>query len=284
MVSLSSYTEYYSALKDFNNYYGYSSRSGTAGSRTIDGFYHQTYPTGTAPTIYTSATPRTMSKNDVGAIPIPTPYSGGTLRILGYSNSTTSISNVVFVFDRLVEVNNISANTTSAQTITTGTLPRFTGGTKVFCFLEPGTSLAGGTEVTATVTYTNQDGVSGRTGTCLIGGGNFGAINAARFIRLAVGDSGVRSVESVQLSANSVAGTSRINLVLARFIGMFFNSGLMMNSTSSFANLINGNMVGGLAEIDSNACLFMVRGIYNLSGYNDGTTMGNLIIKESYEI
>lgn len=284
MLRLSSYTEYYNTLSDYNTFNTYSSRTGQIGNRMIDGFYSQTYPSGTAPTVYNSITPRTMTKNDVGAIPLPLISNGGFLNILGYQNSTTAISNVHIVFDRLVEVGAISANSTSLQTFSTGTLPRYQNDKNIVCIVEPGTNLAAGTEQRATLTYTNQDGVSGRTGFCSIGGGDFGTTHSARFLKLQAGDSGVRSVESLQLDGTILATANRINIVLAKCHGMFVSSGVLMNNTSAFANLINGNMVGGLTNIHSDACLFFVRAIFNVTGFNDGTIMGNVIIKENYEI
>lgn len=118
----------------------------------------------------------------------------------------------------------VDTDDTTTQTFTnTATLPRFTSGEGVqaFCVVQvPQTASA---TATVTLSYTNHAGVSGRTSTFgLFGSANIGSLcNIANtsgvaaaltpFIPLQSGDRGIRSIESVTLSA-AVGGF--INIVL----------------------------------------------------------------------
>jgi hypothetical protein len=69
---------------------------------------------------------------------------------------------------------------------------------------------------TITISYTNSAGTAGRTATNVIGTSATSAIGATYFIGLAAGDTGVRSVQSLTLSATWTSGT--INLVAYRIL------------------------------------------------------------------
>jgi hypothetical protein len=109
----------------------------------------------------------------------------------------------VIIYDRLVQSSGHSGIVTTAQTVNTAALTRYTSGVGVFmgvCIF----STVGTTATTFTVSYTNSSGTSGRTSpACTIGGTN--DRNTARFIciPLQVGDVGVQSVQSVTLAATT---------------------------------------------------------------------------------
>lgn len=112
----------------------------------------------------------------------------------------------LILIDRLSQQGGLSGIVTTAQTtnLPTAALTRNTSGVDVKAALEFYTAV-GTTATTASVTYTNQDGTGSRVsplfpfGTTTYGGA------ADRFldIPLALGDYGVRSVESVTVTATS---------------------------------------------------------------------------------
>jgi len=119
-----------------------------------------------------------------------------------------------------------SVTTTGAQTLNnTVTLPRYTDGAGVQAFITPSTVMGAGTP-TITLTYTNSAGTGSRATPATLpigntaapvtqivysgtGNGKFGP-----FIPLAAGDAGIRSVQSISLSATYTSGV--LNLVLCK--------------------------------------------------------------------
>ena len=117
-------------------------------------------------------------------------------------------------------------------------LPRYTGGVGVQMMAvgQSASSAVG----TFKVSYTNQDGVAGRTSqttyTKVIGGGgtvvsssNNAVTGSHPFIGLQAGDSGVRSVESVTFS---VAGGGLLAIVLVKPLWHFYSTQECRRTTS----------------------------------------------------
>lgn len=105
------------------------------------------------------------------------------------------------------------------ETVPTVSIPRYTSG-QVICVAQSASSAVG----TFTMSYTNQDGVAGRTSqttyTKVVSGGGTlvtSATNAVAgslpFVGLQAGDSGVRSIESVTFTA---AGGGLMALVIVK--------------------------------------------------------------------
>lgn len=121
----------------------------------------------------------------------------------------------------------IDMNSSLLQTLSNATtIPRYTAGVGVRAFLVS-TVASGSTAHNITYSYTNQDGTTGRTPPVTIAGiasavagsvvhafGGTGVNNFGPFLPLADGDSGMRKIDSIQLSAASGAGTA--SLVLCR--------------------------------------------------------------------
>ena len=107
------------------------------------------------------------------------------------------------LYDRLLHIGGLDGTSTGAQTVA-GTLSRNTGGVGNRIFLEIYTSI-GSTATSATVSYTNQDGTTGRTGTIRTVGGEFefNLSNVLLPVVLQAGDTGVRAVASVTLAATT---------------------------------------------------------------------------------
>ena len=119
-----------------------------------------------------------------------------------------------------------TVTTTGAQTLNnTVTLPRYTDGAGVQAFLTPSTVMGAATP-NLSIGYTNSSGVAGKATPATLPIGNSaaavtsivysgtGAGKFGPFMPLAAGDAGIRSVQSVTLSASYLSGV--LNLVLAK--------------------------------------------------------------------
>ena len=167
---------------------------------------------------------------------------------------------VVIVADRLSHQGGLVGNSTSTQTtnLPTAALTRYTSGEGVWIALENYVAL-GGTQTTATVSYTNQAGTAGRTGTCQIGGGSFGSLASLRLVALQAGDTGARSVESVTLTATTgVAGNFGVTLFrpLVPFPFPGGATGEMLFQTAMEYLLGGGG--AALPRVDAAACLWLI--------------------------
>ena len=159
----------------------------------------------------------TLTGNAVaGQIPRGNPVSGNAH--LARFSAMVQQAGVLMLCDRLWQ--NRPANATGAQAITSPTWPArdiagSTNGDGVLLGLEFSTASSAGTP-TAAVSYTNQAGTASRTANLL------DAVTATTgvgsFLRydLQAGDTGVRSVQSINLSATLTGGV--VNLVAYRVL------------------------------------------------------------------
>ena len=119
-----------------------------------------------------------------------------------------------------------TVTTTGAQTLNnTVTLPRYTDGAGVQAFVTPSTVMGAATP-NITLSYTNSESVAGKaTPTTLPIGNTAAAVTSivysgtgagkyGPFMPLAAGDAGIKSVQSINLSASYVSGV--LNLVLCK--------------------------------------------------------------------
>ncbi len=130
-------------------------------------------------------------------------------------NTATPLPMTVLFCDFLLFYPLIDGDSTDAQVFdNTVTLPRYTDGKGVRAFLVATNPYTGNTNVS--ISYTNSDGVSGRTSptlftnavaaiaTLMTGGGTSGTTNRlGPFFPLQDNDIGVRSVQSITISAPS---------------------------------------------------------------------------------
>jgi hypothetical protein len=142
-----------------------------------------------------------------------------------WSAVSTAVPGVWLICDFLLFYPGINMNVNTLQTLTNSAgLPRYTDGKGVRAFLVV-TTATGGTAHNLSMSYTNQGGTSGETlpvtvactASAIVGHithSGTAANNYGPFLPLASGDYGIRSVQSVQLSAASGAGVAC--LVLAR--------------------------------------------------------------------
>ena len=164
------------------------------------------------------------ASGDYGCIPIPNAASGGNY--LTEIQMAASVNHSHLLFDCLWVNSGLSITTTTAQAITTPTLPaRDINGTTngegcmiaILCTAAVGLAAVASN---ATVSYTNSKGVAGRTATLsAIVGSQAPAtpvIGTLIWFNLAAGDSGVKSIEGITLGTSWVSGT--ISLMITRDI------------------------------------------------------------------
>ena len=166
----------------------------------------------------------------------------------------------LLLVDILSHTSGLNATLTTSQTtnLPTAALTRQTSGAGVMGGLVVWTQI-GTTAVNATVTYTNQAGTGSRTGTCLIGSTPLRTINQVVPFALQEGDTGVRSVQSVQFAAST--GTAG-NVGVILFRPLYAVLATDVSGVLSSAGFLSGNVCGGIPEIDNNACLcgFVISG------------------------
>lgn len=151
-----------------------------------------------------------------GQIPFTNPATGNAY--LARFSATSSQAGVVILADRLWHNGGFTITSTAAQNIVSPTWPArdalgTTNGEGVLLAVEVSAATGAGVP-TITISYTNQDGVAGRTATNVVATVAASAIGTTYFIGLQSGDTGVRSVQSLRLSATWTSGT--INLVAYR--------------------------------------------------------------------
>lgn len=187
----------------------------------------------------------------IGAWPVPDPGVGNQHWLLGVE-ATMNAAGALVLYDRLVHCTGASGIVTTAQAITGGAVTRYTGaesvGNKIH--IEIHTAI-GATATTATVSYTNQAGVAGRTTKAVAIGGT--GLNTATTIipcPLADGDTGVQSVQSVTL-AGTTATAGSFGVLIVRPLGMAIVGG---PASGTARDMIAG--LPSLPEIKAGACLF----------------------------
>jgi hypothetical protein len=169
-----------------------------------------------------------------GAYTGPVPGAGKTKHLHSMTVDTTSTSfpSTFVLCDYLMFYPFVDLDDISQQTMdNTASLPRYTDGESVQCFVSIQTPTNGlNINGLCTVEYTNSDGVSGRITTFnILGSTGIGSIancgndittaistHASPFIPLAIGDRGIRSIQSVTMSTG-IGGLA--SFVLCQSIG-----------------------------------------------------------------
>lgn len=202
---------------------------------------------GAAPT--TAAVPTRTTAGAIGQ-----ENGGSTALRLIQAPVSVGQSGCLIICDRLSHQGGLSGTVTTAQTtnLPTAALTRYTSGVGVFAALEIYT-LIGTTATTVTASYTNQDGTAGRTAPLsVIGGTSFREASRFLILPLQQGDSGVRSVENVTVTATTgTAGNFGVTLFKPLFAMPMVNLG---SQQFLFDPLITN--CGNFPEIVDDACLF----------------------------
>lgn len=195
-----------------------------------------------------------LNNTTAGAIPFTNP-GGGRQKWLVQAQAiagTTTSSNIIaiYLYDRLLQCGGLSGTTITAQTVG-GAITRNTGGLGNQIMIEISTAV-GSTARTITASYTNQDGTSGRTSQAATIGGAVGTrgndANLLITLPLQAGDTGVRSVEDVTVSA-STGTAGDFAVVIAKPIA-WLPLGVRLSASRDFTV-----GVSGMPEIESGACI-----------------------------
>ena len=187
-----------------------------------------------------------------------TPNTKHLTSLSGLTAVATGVPAQLMLVDLCGYYPGINMNLATAQTLTGTPTLRYTNGVGVRAFLSV-TTATGATAHNIAMSYTDQDGNAGNTlpvtvactASAIVGhithsgtaGNNFGP-----FLPLANGDSGIRSVQSVTISAASGAGAAA--LVLARPI---MTVPLVQASVASERDAVN--QLPSLPPIPDGACL-----------------------------
>jgi hypothetical protein len=207
-----------------------------------------------------------------GAIPHFDPASNNAY--LAYLEAQATQPGVLMLMDRLWHNGGFNITINTAQNIVSPTWPSrcptsgidqtpSTNGLGVHLALEVSAATGAGTP-TITVSYTNSDGTAGRTATNIVATVASSAIGATYLLGLQAGDQGVRSVQSLTLSATWTSGT--INLVAYRLLARLPLAGAFIpNSldalTMPLVRLYNGT-VPWLVFVPSTTTATNVSGTY----------------------
>jgi hypothetical protein len=204
----------------------------------------------------TPTTSVALDKTDARAINTDVSNAGtGRLSILGARLTPSGIGGIAIMLADILNINGgLDGTITTAQTtnLPTAALTRYTTGEGVHAALVIHLAV-GTTATTATVSYTNQSNVSGRTSTAVVfGGSGFRETGSLIRIPLQGADTGIRSVESVTIAATT--GTiGNFGVLLYKPLAFLF-----ANDAES-ANVIDcvssGRMVGQMSEVLDDACL-----------------------------
>ena len=234
-------------------FYFYDNRIGSgAGAAAVIGQFTSMWTfngyagSGAAP----GGTARNPTNATMGALPFTDP-TGGRAKYLCGGYAYTNNFGAMTLYDRLADYRGLSGTSTSAQNTTSLAVNRYTGtesiGNQIWLEIY---TIVGATATTATVSYTNQAGTSGRTSKAVVFGGT-ARREATRHIRvpLADGDTGVRSVESVTLAATTgMAGD--FGVTIAREIASFIIGSAGSGALTDFLT-----QLPSLPEIKTDACL-----------------------------
>lgn len=186
------------------------------------GWYTQTItpPTGGDPAA-ASGTPGaggTAYSNDPGGIIFPD-VSTEKFLIDFTCRHDIAANLAVKLVDRLVGVGSIAITTTGDKNVNSVALPRYTSGEGIEVYFEVQTAGTTTIPVVSLASYTNQDGTGGKVGAA---GVTFHSATAVKGsiqgpLPLAAGDTGVRSVETINV-ATAGGGSCAINVLLVKTI------------------------------------------------------------------
>ena len=153
-----------------------------------------------------------------GQIPFTNPVSGNSY--LARFRGQATIAGTLLLCDRLWHNSGLVVTTITAQTINSVAWPaRSADGTingeNVLIGLEVSTILGAGAPVLS-MSYTNQAGTAGKTGTGIITVVTLSAVGAFYMMGLAAGDTGVRSIQTFTISISMTSGV--VHLVAYRIL------------------------------------------------------------------
>lgn len=195
-----------------------------------------------------------------GAVPFTNPGAGNSYLMQAEFSSSSPGS--IIIYDRLQHSGSYSFASGNINTTDQTAVDRDSTGAGVEVWCEVNGALSA-TACTLTITYTDQSGNTGATGTCVVPAS---AITARMFpFVLAAGDSGVRSIENL---AGSAAPTGSFNIVMLRRLGTVEMGIAGISGIKDFAAL-------GMPRIYDNACICL---LMNTNTTTSGLVSGSIVI------
>lgn len=197
-------------------------------------------------------TAETCDRTTAGALGQTNPQPGN-VKYLFQVSSTMEASGTMLIYDRLVHCGGLSADTTSAQTVNTPPLTRYSGDSSVGnrILLEIYDTLPTTSNLFPEISYTNQDGVSGRLAHSVQIGVTTSALPPTSFLfTLDSGDTGVRSIETVTLTT---AGASAGNFGVSIIRPLVIQQSPTKNAFPHYRDFLTG--LPGLVKIENDACI-----------------------------
>lgn len=201
----------------------------------------------------------TTSRSTVGALPFSNAAGGKVSRVARATGllfaGATALTGRLLLYDRLWANGGRSGTDAALQAISQPALTRYASGAGVELLGEVYTSI-GATTQTVTVSYTNQDGTAGRSGTMSTPGNATNGGQVFGPLTLQAGDTGVRSVQSMQLGATTgVAGSYGLTLA-RRLAAIPVRDGQFdARFTELLQEVLNDACMWVVAEVASSAAL-----------------------------
>jgi len=192
-------------------------------------------------------------KTTTGAIPF-TAATGGRDKWLIQAAFSSLVAGQWILYDRLFHIGGLSGASTSAQSVqgspASPALTRNTGGDGNIAFYEIYSAI-GTTSTTLTMNYVDQDGNSASSN-INIGGTGFREVTRAQRIPLAAGDRGIRSVNTVQLTATT-ATAGNFGITIAKPLAF-----VPVGSAGAGGWRDYSTGLPGIPAIDPDACLSLL--------------------------
>ena len=193
-------------------------------------------------------------RTTTGAIPFTAATGGRDLHLIGAS-ITPLTAGVYLLYDRLFHIGGLSGASTADQTVqgspASPALTRNTGGAGNMAWYEIYTTI-GTSPATLTMTYTNQAGTGGRTASMNIGQTNFREVTRVQRIPLAAGDTGIRAIDKIALSA-STGTAGNFGVTIAQPLAWI---PVGTAGTAGWRDYTTG--LPGIPVIDPDACLALM--------------------------
>lgn len=181
-----------------------------------------------------------------GALPFVNPETG--LSYISKISSSQQTIGTLILYDRIAHSSGLNGTLTTAQAVNGAALTRHTTGEDVELFLEVYTA-TGATASNVTISYTNSAGVAGRK-TPAVAMQVTPVVGQMLPIPLQEGDTGIKSVQSVTLSA-STATAGNFGITLVKRIAE-------IPITVAGAGVVLDPFALGFPQIENNACLSMM--------------------------
>lgn len=145
---------------------------------------------------------------------VPIPAASGNTHLARFSGVSSAQAGMLLLCDRLWHNSGFTITSTGAQTVNSAAWPArdmngSTNGVGVILGVEISSATGSGTP-TITVSYTNDANTSGKTATNSVATVATSAAGTFYPIGLAAGDTGVRSVQTLTLSATWTSGTMHL--------------------------------------------------------------------------